>query len=220
MANPEDPQFTELEQNKRQAAMALAQRYQSSSRGFSRLQDDADKATKCGQVRFLGWMVGTYHLAVELWDEALVADKIGAARVAIVDRRPRPKPKPKPTIPRPENPLPAIPMAKVPEKPLKLKREPRMAETSKERIERELRGDGFPTERSDQIHRELTGEVDLEPKKAEVFKMEPFFTDRDEIVVIERTPGVFGQYYQHPFDHSPRIFTDDKQPRASKKTKK
>ena len=202
MTNPENlpPQ---LEQNQRQAALALAQLYQGTSRGLARLEQDYQEAQKSGKPRFHGWMVATYQRAILLWDEALSIPKIGASQDLVIDRRPRPKPQePKPTIPRVDKPIEALPIAK--------------AQASPARPKAEI----FNERRKKVITRELSGEVDLDGKEPEVFKTEAFFTSRDEIVVTEKTPGVFGQYFQHPFDRSPKVYTDDKQPRTSPKFKK
>lgn len=204
MTTPENPTNSELEQNKRQAALALAQQYQIvGHRGLDRLKHDARLAQNFNQPRYRGWLVETYIRAVELWGEALAVDRIGAGRDLTLDRRPAPQPKPKPTISGIDKPIRALPISKA-------------AETKSSRPKTDI----FSDKRKAAIDRELSGEVDLESRKPEEFPIELFFTDRSEIVVTERTPGVFGQYYQHPFDRSPRVFRDDKQPRVSRKFKK
>ncbi len=109
----------------------------------------------------------------------------------------------------PENPLPALPLSK-----------------ASETLSLPSSQDIFSARRKAQIERELDGEVDLStgvPKvlpKVEQFKDVPLNFTHDDIVVIERTQGVFAQVYQHPFNHSPRVFREDKQPRTSHKLKK
>lgn len=203
MSNPELPINAELHANKRRAAITVAQQYQSSYRSLEVLRRDARRAKEEGNRRFRGWLVETYFLAIELWEEALAAPKIGASQDLIIDRRPRPKPvEPKPTIPRPDKPIEALPISKAHSTPSKPKAEI------------------FNDRRKQAIVRELSGVVDLDGKDPEEFPVELFFTDRSEIIVTDRAPGVFGQYYQHPFDRSPRVFRENKQPRTSQKFKK
>ncbi len=199
----ENPELSELEQNKRQAALVVAQQYQSSHRGLEALRRDAQKAKDEGNRRYRGWLVETYFLAIELWEESKQAPKIGSSRDLVIDRRPRPRPaEPKPTMPRPDKSIPALPIAKM--------------QGEAVRSEEEIFGD----KRKRTIARQLSGEVDLDGKDPEEFPIELFFTDTSEIDIVEKTPGVFGQYYQHPSDRSPRHFREDKQPRVSQKFKK
>lgn len=202
MTNPEG-QLSKLEQNKRQAALAVAQQYQSSHRRLEVLKHDAQKAKEEGNRRYRGWLVETYFLAIELWEEALAAPKIGALQDLVIDRRPRPKPvEPKPTIPRPDKPIRALPISKAAQaRPIKPQAEI------------------FSERKKAKIARQLSGEIDLDGKGPEEFPIELFFSDTSEITVTDRTPGVFGQYYHHPSDKSPRIFTEDKTPRTSRKHK-
>lgn len=200
----ENPELSELEQNKRQAALVVAQQYQSSHRGLEALKRDAQKAKDKGNRRYRGWLVETYFLAIELWDESLATPKIGASQDLVIDRRPRPKPaEPKPTIPIPDKPVRALPIAKA-------------AQTKPPKPQDDI----FSERRKAKIARQLSGEVDLDSKASEEFPIELFFTDRSEIAITDRTPGVFGQYYHHPLDRSPRMFREDKQPRTSQKFKK
>lgn len=202
MTNPEN-QLSELEQNKRQAALVVAQQYQASHRGLEVLKRDAQRAKAEGNRRFRGWLVETYFLAIELWQESLATPKIGPSQDLVLDRRPRPKPtEPKPTVPRPEKPIKALPISQAQATPAKPKAEI------------------FNSNRKAAISRELSGEVNFNGKASEEFPIELFFSDRSEIIITDRTPGVFGQYYQHPFDQSPRVFREDKQPRTSQKFKK
>ena len=204
----ENPELSELEQNKRQAALVVAQQYQFAHRalevrGLEALKRDAQRAKDEGNRRYRGWLVETYFLAIELWEESLQAPKIGSSRDLVIDRRPRPKPaEPKPTIPRPDKPIPALPIAKM--------------QGEAVRSEEEI----FDDKRKRTIARQLSGEVDLDGKEPEEFPIESFFTNRSEIGITDRTPGVFGQYYKHPLDRSPRVFRDNKQPHTSQKFKK
>ncbi len=203
MSNPEN-QLSELEQNKRQAAITVAHQYRSSHRGLEALKQDAQRAKEEGNRRFRGWMVETYFLAIELWKESLATPKIDPLRDFVIDRHPRPKPaEPKPTIPRIDKPVRALPISKA-------------TQTSPPRPQDEI----FSERKKAKIARELSGEVDLDGNDPEEFPVELFFSDRSEIVIVEKTPGVFGQYYQHPLDRSPRVFRDNKQPRVSQKFKK
>lgn len=200
MTNPEKFQ-PNLEDNKRQAALTLVQQYHSSGRGLDALKRDAAQALKSNTLRFRGWMVETYQRAVELWDEAEIS-KItsGPNFLPLVHHPEKPKPKTKPTFPQPREPLPATPLGKISTKP---------APKSE---------DIFAARRRKAIEKELSGELDLGGR--ENFPVEVFFTDTSEIVVTERTPGVFGQYYQHPLNRSPKVFREDKAPRVSRKFKK
>ena len=204
----ENPELSELEQNKRQAALVVAQQYQFAHRalevrGLEALKRDAQRAKDEGNHRYRGWLVETYFLAIELWEESLQAPKIGSSRDLVIDLRPRPKPaEPKPTIPRPDKPIPALPIAKM--------------QGEAVRSEEEI----FDDKRKGTIARQLSGEVDLDGKEPEEFPIESFFTNRSEIVITDRTPGVFGRYYKHPLDRSPRVFRDNKQPHTSQKFKK
>jgi len=212
MNNPEIPQLSEYEQlqnNRRQAALAVVKKYKVSSRGFNALQRDAESAKAQSKPRFRGWMVQTYALAVELWnEEASTGDHKERVRY-VFNRQPKPKPEPKPTIPRPEMPIPALPLGKVSEI---------LSPASSSEI--------FSARRKAQIERELSGEIDIAPPatkvlpKVEQFKEVPLGFTHDDIVVTERTPGVFGQVFQHPFNHSPKVFREDRQPRPSHKFKK
>lgn len=204
MSNPESLTDAELYANKKRAAITVAQQYQSSYRGLEVLRRDARRAKEEGNRRFRGWLVETYFLAIELWEEALATPKIGSSQDLIIDRRPRPKPviEPKPTIPKPEKPIEALPISKAQATPSKPKAEI------------------FNDRRKQTIVRELSGVVDLDGRDPEEFPVELFFTDRSEIIVTDRTPGVFGQYYHHPFDRSPRTFRENKEPRVSRKHQK